>query len=110
MERRGGGRIDYHLHCGRSQAAEIAVMGAHGSANIIFAKEIENSENPEEVRQQKIEEYREKFANPYVAASKGMVDDVIDPRETRIKIIQGLEILKNKQESRPSKKHGNIPL
>ena len=90
--------------------AEIAVMGPQGAANIIFAKEINQSANPEETRAKKIKEYREKFANPYVAASKGMVDDVIDPRETRIKIIQGLEILKNKQESRPSKKHGNIPL
>ncbi|HEY2420203.1 MAG TPA: carboxyl transferase domain-containing protein [Neobacillus sp.] len=90
--------------------AEIAVMGPQGAANIIFAKEIQNSENPEAVRQQKIEEYREKFANPYIAASRGMVDDVIDPRETRIKIIQALEMLRNKKESRPYKKHGNIPL
>lgn len=90
--------------------AEIAVMGPQGAANIIFAKEIQNSENPEQTRAQKIEEYREKFANPYVAASMGMVDDVIDPRETRIKIIQALEMLRNKKESRPYKKHGNIPL
>jgi propionyl-CoA carboxylase beta chain len=90
--------------------AEIAVMGPQGAANIIFAKEINNSENPELTRQQKIEEYREKFANPYVAASRGMVDDVIDPRETRMKIVQGLEMLRNKKESRPYKKHGNIPL
>lgn len=90
--------------------AEIAVMGPQGAANIIFAKEIQNSENPEATRTQKIEEYREKFANPYVAASMGMVDDVIDPRETRIKIIQALEMLRNKKESRPFKKHGNIPL
>lgn len=90
--------------------AEVAVMGAEGAANIIFAKEIKNSENPEEVRKQKIQEYREKFANPYVAASRGMIDDVIDPRETRIKIIQALEMLRNKQETRPPKKHGNIPL
>ncbi len=90
--------------------AEIAVMGPQGAANIIFAREIENSENPEEVRAQKIDEYREKFANPYVAASRGMVDDVIDPRETRIKLIQGLEMMRNKKESRPAKKHGNIPL
>lgn len=90
--------------------AEIAVMGPQGAANIIFAREIDNSENPEETRAQKIEEYREKFANPYVAASMGMVDDVIDPRETRIKIVQALEMLRNKQETRPHKKHGNIPL
>ncbi|MDE3839507.1 methylmalonyl-CoA carboxyltransferase [Bacillus methanolicus] len=90
--------------------AEIAVMGPQGAASIIFAKEIQNSENPEQTRQQKIEEYREKFANPYVAAKMGMVDDVIDPRETRIKLIQALEMLRNKKESRPRKKHGNIPL
>ena len=69
-----------------------------------------NSEDPEATRAEKIEEYREKFANPYVAASLGMVDDVIDPRETRIKIIQSLEMLRNKKEDRPWKKHGNIPL
>ncbi|MDX8359686.1 MULTISPECIES: carboxyl transferase domain-containing protein [Bacillaceae] len=90
--------------------AEIAVMGPQGAANIIFANEINASENPEEIRAQKIEEYREKFANPYVAASQGMVDDVIDPRETRIKIVQALEMLRNKKEQRPKKKHGNIPL
>lgn len=90
--------------------AEIAVMGPDGAANIIFAKEIAESENPEETRQEKIDTYREKFANPYVAAGLGMVDDVIDPRETRIKLIQALEMLFNKQEDRPNKKHGNIPL
>jgi propionyl-CoA carboxylase beta chain len=90
--------------------AEIAVMGPQGAANIIFAREIEASTNPEETRAKKIEEYREKFANPYVAAKLGMVDDVIDPRDTRIKIVQGLEMLRNKKESRPYKKHGNIPL
>ncbi|PYZ98546.1 methylmalonyl-CoA carboxyltransferase [Alteribacter lacisalsi] len=90
--------------------AEIAVMGPHGAANIIFAKEIRESENPEETRQAKIEEYREKFANPYVAAANGMVDDVIDPRETRIKLIQSLDMLERKTEERPPKKHGNIPL
>lgn len=90
--------------------AEIAVMGAAGAANIIFANEIANSEDPESTREAKIEEYKEKFANPYVAASRGMVDDVIDPRETRIKLIQSLDMLSNKEESRPAKKHGNIPL
>ena len=90
--------------------AEIAVMGPQGAANIIFAREINNSPDPEKVRQQKIEEYREKFANPYVAASQGMVDDVIDPRDTRLKIAQALEILRTKKEVRPAKKHGNIPL
>ncbi|PLR84522.1 methylmalonyl-CoA carboxyltransferase [Bacillus canaveralius] len=90
--------------------AEIAVMGPQGAANIIFAREIQNSAKPEATRAQKIEEYREKFANPYVAASRGMVDDVIDPRETRIKLVQALEMMRNKKETRPLKKHGNIPL
>ncbi|SEQ21306.1 propionyl-CoA carboxylase beta chain [Virgibacillus subterraneus] len=90
--------------------AEIAVMGPEGAANIIFAKEIADSENPEQTRQEKIHTYREKFANPYVAAGLGMIDDVIDPRETRVKLIQALEMLYNKQEERPKKKHGNIPL
>ncbi len=90
--------------------AEIAVMGPEGAANIIFKRDIENSENPEETRLKKIAEYRERFANPYVAASHGMVDDVIDPRETRLKLIQALDMLRNKKVSRPEKKHGNIPL
>lgn len=90
--------------------AEIAVMGPEGAANIIFAKEIEQSENPEVTRAEKIKEYREKFANPYVAAGMGMVDDVIDPRETRKKIREALWMLQNKYEERPKKKHGNIPL
>lgn len=90
--------------------AEIAVMGPEGAANVIFAKEIEQSEDPAATRAEKIALYREKFANPYVAASLGMVDDVIDPRETRQKVAQALEMLRNKQEDRPYKKHGNIPL
>jgi len=90
--------------------AEIAVMGPEGAANVIFAREIEQSENPTETRQLKIEEYREMFANPYVAAEHGMVDDVIDPRETRKYLKRSLEMLRHKEETRPKKKHGNIPL
>ncbi|MDB5084499.1 MAG: methylmalonyl-CoA carboxyltransferase [Bacilli bacterium] len=90
--------------------AEVAVMGPEGAANIIFAKEIEGSANPAESRANKIAEYKEKFANPYVAAAAGMIDDVIDPRETRVKLIEALEMLQTKRETRPSKKHGNIPL
>ncbi|WP_342543530.1 carboxyl transferase domain-containing protein [Paenisporosarcina sp. FSL H8-0542] len=90
--------------------AEIAVMGPQGAANVIFSREIAQSDNPEQTRATKIEEYREKFANPYVAAARGMVDDVIDPRETRIKLIQALDMMRNKKETRPTKKHGNIPL
>src|SRR5690625_939133 len=90
--------------------AEIAVMGPEGAANIIFAKEIAESDDPEAKRQEKINEYKEKFANPYVAAGLGMIDDVIDPIETRLKLIQSLDMLQNKKEDRPYKKHGNIPL
>ncbi|WP_413380082.1 acyl-CoA carboxylase subunit beta [Alkalihalobacillus sp. 1P02AB] len=90
--------------------AEIAVMGPEAAANIIFAKEIEQSENPEQTRRKKITEYREQFANPYIAASYGMVDDVIDPRETRKKLKEALQMLRAKKESRPKRKHGNLPL
>jgi len=90
--------------------AEIAVMGPDGAVNIIFRGQIANSENPEETRHRLIDEYREKFANPYVAASKGYIDDVIDPRQTRPKLIKALEMLSNKIDTLPAKKHGNIPL
>jgi len=90
--------------------AEIAVMGPEGAVNIIFRSEIANSENPDETRLKLIGEYRERFANPYVAASKGYIDDVIDPRDTRPKLIRALDMLATKSESLPPKKHGNIPL
>lgn len=90
--------------------AEIAVMGPEGATNIIFKDDINKAENPEEVRAQKIAEYMDKFANPYIASSKGMVDDIIDPRNTRSKLIQSLNMLVNKREIRPAKRHGNIPL
>jgi len=90
--------------------AEVAVMGPEGAANIIFSKEINESKDPIKTKIEKIEEYREKFANPYIAAAHGMVDDVIDPRETRKKLKEALRMLFNKEEKRPHKKHGNIPL
>ncbi|MET1178829.1 acyl-CoA carboxylase subunit beta [Peribacillus simplex] len=90
--------------------AEIAVMGPAGAANIIFAKEINESTDPEAFRQEKINEYRERFANPYVASANGIVDDVIDPRDTRKSIASALEMLKNKKKALPKKRHGNIPL
>ncbi|MEB1806150.1 MAG: methylmalonyl-CoA carboxyltransferase [Bacillaceae bacterium] len=90
--------------------AEIAVMGPEGAANIIFAKEIRESDDPEATRAAKIQEYRERFANPYVAAANGIVDDVIDPRDTRKSLANALDMLKNKKKSLPKKKHGNIPL
>ncbi len=91
-------------------SAEIAVMGPDGAANIIFRKDIAAADDPITERQNKIAEYTEKFANPYVAASRGYVDDVIEPDSTRPRIISALEMLMSKRETRPSKKHGNIPL
>ena len=90
--------------------AEIAVMGPDGAANIIFRKEISQAEDPAEVRKQKIEEYRDKFSNPYIAAARGYVDDIIEPATTRPRIINALQMLESKRENRPAKKHGNIPL
>ena len=90
--------------------AEIAVMGPDGAANIIFRKEIQAASNPEEERRKRILEYTQKFANPYIAAARGYVDDVIEPKYTRNKIIEALSISVTKRESRPPKKHGNIPL
>ncbi len=90
--------------------AEIAVMGPSGAANIIFRKDIAAADDPITARQEKITEYAEKFANPYMAARRGYVDDIIEPDSTRPRIISALEMLQSKRESRPSKKHGNIPL
>lgn len=90
--------------------AEIAVMGPEGATNIIYRDEIAKSENPGETRQRLVQEYRDKFATPYIAAARGYIDDVIDPRETRPKIISALEMLKNKKVVNPPKKHSNIPL
>lgn len=89
--------------------AEIAVMGPEGAANIIFRKEIAEAENPEEMRQQKIKEYKEKFANPYVAASQGYIDEVIEPKETRSRILHAMKVSENKSVYLPSKKHGIPP-
>mgnify|MGYP001035360259 CR=1 FL=1 len=91
-------------------SAEIAVMGPDGAANIIFRREIQAADDPVDARNKRIEEYKEKFSNPYVAASRGYVDDVIDPASTRVRVISALEMLASKRENRPAKKHGNIPL
>jgi propionyl-CoA carboxylase beta chain len=91
-------------------SAEIAVMGAKGAAEIIFKKEISEAKNPEAKLQEKIEEYTQKFANPYIAAGRGYIDEVILPSETRKKLISAFEMLKNKVAKLPRKKHGNIPL
>ncbi|HKY78700.1 MAG TPA: acyl-CoA carboxylase subunit beta [Anaerolineales bacterium] len=90
--------------------AEIAVMGPDGAVNIIFRKELARSKNPEKKKAELVEEYRKQFANPYVAASRGYIDDVIQPRDTRPRLINALEMLTNKRDSNPAKKHGNIPL
>ncbi len=90
--------------------AEIAVMGPEGAVSIIFRKELAEAEDPLARKAELVNEYREKFANPYVAASRGYIDDVIEPHETRARLINGLEMLQNKRDSNPQKKHGNIPL
>ena len=89
--------------------AEIAVMGPEGAANIVFRKEIMEAEDPEAMRQMKIQEYKEKFANPYVAAAKGYIDEVIEPADTRQRILHGLKVSKNKSVFLPDKKHGIPP-
>ena len=91
-------------------SAEIAVMGAEGAVNIIYREEIAKAKNPDKKRQELVADYQEKFANPYVAASYGYVDDVIDPADTRLRIAKALEMLQNKRDTLPAKKHGNIPL
>ena len=91
-------------------SAEIAVMGPEGAVNIIFRKELENAKDPVKRKEELVTEYREKFANPYVAAERGYIDDVIEPRETRPRLINALEMLSNKRDGNPAKKHGNIPL
>jgi propionyl-CoA carboxylase beta chain len=91
-------------------SAEIAVMGPEGAVDIIFRKELSAADDPLAMRERLIAEYREKFANPYVAASCGYIDDIIEPRETRPRLIEALRMLENKRDSNPPKKHGNIPL
>ena len=109
----------YLAMCGRSMgadrvaawpSAEIAVMGAEGAVNVLYRKEIAEAADPVAARQAKMDEYTAKFSNPYVAAARGLVDDVIEPADTRSYIALSLEILKSKREIRPEKKHGLIPL
>jgi acetyl-CoA carboxylase carboxyltransferase component len=90
--------------------AEIAVMGPQGAVNIINRREIEAAEDPATRREELIEEYTERFANPYVAAQRGYVDEVIEPQLTRPKLVQALAMCSTKREPRPARKHGNIPL
>jgi propionyl-CoA carboxylase beta chain len=90
--------------------AEIAVMGPEGAVNILYRKELAASADPDALRLEKIAEFRAKLANPYVAAERGYVDEVIEPRKTRRKLVTALRALANKRDRNPPKKHGNIPL
>jgi len=90
--------------------AEIAVMGPKGAVEILFRKQIAEADDPKKATEERMAEYREKFAHPFIAAARGYLDDVIDPRDTRPRLIGALEMLRNKRDRNPIKKHGNIPL
>ena len=90
--------------------AELAVMGPQGAVEIIYRRELQEEKNPDLKRNELVEDYLERFANPYIAAERGFVDDVIDPAETRKRLIDGLEMLASKRTETPRRKHGNIPL
>jgi propionyl-CoA carboxylase beta chain len=90
--------------------AEVAVMGPEGAIRILYRNGLKSSPNPEELQAEKIQEYRDKFASPYVAAQRGFIDEVIEPRMTRAKLITGLRMLQNKKDSLPPKKHNTMPL
>ena len=90
--------------------AEIAVMGSEGAVNIIHRRELQQAADPEKRRSELIEEYDARFSNPYIAAELGYVDDVIEPAETRVKLVRALRMLRSKREPGPARKHGNIPL
>ena len=100
-------RADYNVAW---PTAEIAVMGPQGAVSVIFKREISQADNPKQRSEQLIEEYREQFANPYYAAERGYVDDVIEPRQTRAALIGALRMARDKQVRTPERKHGNIPL
>ncbi len=90
--------------------AEFAVMGPEGAVNIVYKRELDKAEDADSLRARLVAEYRERFANPYVAASRGYIDDIIEPRDTRPRLINALEMLRNKRDANPPRKHGNIPL
>jgi len=100
-----GGDVNYAW-----PTAEIAVMGPKGAVNILYSEELAAADDTDARRQELIDEYREEFANPYTAADRGFIDDVIEPAETRTRLIDDLEMLLSKREDKPSKKHGNIPI
>jgi propionyl-CoA carboxylase beta chain len=102
-----------HIHCDINYAwptAEIAVLGPRGAAEVIFRKDIEAAADPEAILNEKMEQYRQHYVNPFVAAKRGYIDDVIFPRDTRHRLIRTLQFLESKKSSRPNRKHGNIPL
>jgi propionyl-CoA carboxylase beta chain len=90
--------------------AEIAVMGPEGAVNILYRRELGEADDPARFRAERVAEFREKFANPYVAAERGYVDDVIEPRETRRRLVSALDTLRTKRDQNPARKHGNLPL
>jgi propionyl-CoA carboxylase beta chain len=90
--------------------AEIAVMGPEGAVNILYRNELRTAAEPERFRAERVEEFRGKFASPYIAAQRGFIDEIIEPRVTRRKLITGLRMLANKRDTNPPRKHGNIPL
>jgi acetyl-CoA carboxylase carboxyltransferase component len=90
--------------------AEIAVMGPEGAVEIIYRRELKDAEDPVALKKKLADEYRDKFANPYIAAARGYIDDVIEPRDTRPRLINALQVFQNKRDHNPAKKHGNIPL
>jgi acetyl-CoA carboxylase carboxyltransferase component len=91
-------------------SAELAVMGPQGAVEIVYRRELQQAADPAARRAELVAEYTEKYANPYLAAERGFVDDVIDPAETRIKLVEGLRVLRTKRDEVPQRKHGNIPL
>jgi propionyl-CoA carboxylase beta chain len=102
-----------HIHCDINYAwpsAEIAVMGPKGAAEVIHRKEIQKADDPDAMLSQRMEEYRKEYANPFLAARRGYIDDVIFPRDTRHRLIRTLQVLEGKKTTRPDRKHGNIPL
>src|SRR5881275_2851175 len=109
----GGGPSVIHVSADVNYAwptAEIAVMGPEGAVNIVYKRELDQAKDKEAARKQKVEEFRERFANPYIAAENGYIDAVIQPHETRRRLIDALEMLQTKRDKNPPKKHGNMPL
>jgi propionyl-CoA carboxylase beta chain len=91
-------------------SAEIAVMGAGGAVEVLYRREIKEAADQESAKRLRVSEFEEKFANPYVAAERGFIDEIIEPADTRPKLIRALALLENKRDTNPPKKHGNIPL